>query len=664
MTPRRSLRGALAAVAAVAVAVAVGPAARSAVAAGPAPWTITVATPTDATPSWAYPFLAGSELRSSNVQGFEQLMYRPLYYFGPGPTNALNPSLSLATPPVYSNGDTTVSFTVRPGLRWSNGEPVSALGVVEWMNLDASFPGIWADYLPPLRGGAPAGIPDDVRTISVAGATVTLSLSRPVDPAWFTASELSQITPLPRAWDLYEPSRPHVAELGPLSISGNAGHFNAPTASAGCYSAHWVGDGNAGVSATFTDPLGTRTVVQSADVAQAAKCVDEVYLLRSLSADTPDYTAPSTDVRSIWGLSDGPWRLATYNASTGTIFFVPNLAAGASGQRAAASRLELVGCAPGAGCAALLASRRVDQGTLDTSVAPRVAKVASAPAHNPYAADGYRESVVYPWSTNYLVYNFRSTLGANRRAGSVFRNLYVRQAFQSVVDQASGIAGPMRGYGTPTFSPAPPVPNDPYRYVTTNPYPFDVAHAAALLSAHGWHVAPGATTTCVKSTLCGAGIGAGTPLRFTLELASATPAASGLMSLLRANAARVGIQVTVVVRPPAAVFGDALGSGSGWDLANWDGGWRYAPGYFPSGEWVFATGSPLTAGGYSDPHTDALVAQSLSAPVTLAAYDAYVAAQLPVMWQPGTVTLKETRSSLKGVTSSPIGDFLPEQWHR
>jgi len=47
-------------------------------------------------------------------QPVQELMYRPLYWFGNGSTPNLNPSLSLAENPVYSDGNTTVTIDLKP----------------------------------------------------------------------------------------------------------------------------------------------------------------------------------------------------------------------------------------------------------------------------------------------------------------------------------------------------------------------------------------------------------------------------------------------------------------------------------------------------------------------------------------------------------------------
>jgi peptide/nickel transport system substrate-binding protein len=627
-----------------------------------APWTIRIASDTASTPDWAYPFASADVLTTSNVEGFEQLMYRPLYTFGSTPTVSLDEAASLARPPVYADGDTSVSVTLKPGLKWSNGQSVTAQGVLAWLNLLAAYPGIWGDYLAPLRGSQLVGIPDDVREVTVAGNTVTFTLSGPVNPTWFTDNELSQITPLPRSWDLYEPGHPHLAATGPTSIRGAAGHYTGSVASAGCYGTRWIGDGNHGPTRNFLDPLGTRTVVAAGSVAQAARCVDEVYLMRSLSSDTRDYTTPGSDVAAAWRTSDGPWRLAAYDVATGAISMTPNRAPGASGAHPTAAALSFVPCAGAAACEALVAAGHVDQGPLPVADAPRISNLAAAPQRNPLAKDGYRESVVAPWATSYMPYNFQSRLGADGHAGTVFKQRYFRQALQELVDQRTMIDQGLDGYGVATDGPVPTDPTSPYSSSVASPYHFSVAKAAELLATHGWHVAPGKLTTCTDPGKCGSGIPAGTPLSFTIDFAPSSGSLTSSMHTLRVDAARVGISLTLVAQTTAEVLTDV--AGASWDLASWDGGWQYAPDYYPSGEWTFAEGSPWNVGHYDDTHATAYVTATLESPSALSSYTSFMEAQLPVVWLPSAVTLLETRATIAGVVVSPLGALTPESWRR
>ena len=134
------------------------------------------------------------------------------------------------------------------------------------------------------------------------------------------------------------------------------------------------------------------------------------------------------------------------------------------------------------------------------------------------------------------------------------------------------------------------------------------------------------------------------------------------MGTLRLDAGRVGIRLTLVQQTAAAIYSEVAGASAGWDLVSWDGGWQYAPDYYPSGEWVFAQGSPWNVGHYDDSRATSLVLGTLQSRSPMASYTSYLEAQLPVVWLPSTVGLVETRASIKGVVVSPLDAITPESW--
>ncbi len=93
--------------------------------------TVRWAEPPGTPPTFIFPFMSGSESSVGNISQFQYLMYRPLYMFGfPGNDNTtLNPTLSLASMPTYSNGDTTATIALK-NYKWSDGETVTATDVL------------------------------------------------------------------------------------------------------------------------------------------------------------------------------------------------------------------------------------------------------------------------------------------------------------------------------------------------------------------------------------------------------------------------------------------------------------------------------------------------------------------------------------------------------
>jgi peptide/nickel transport system substrate-binding protein len=278
---------------------------------------------------------------------------------------------------------------------------------------------------------------------------------------------------------------------------------------------------------------------------------------------------------------------------------------------------------------------------------------------------------LFLYGINYFPLNFN-----NPTVGPIFKQLYFRQALQSVVDQNSIITAAAKGYGVPTTGPIPTYPASPLvsALEKQNPYPFSIAAAKTYLTGHGWNVAPGGTTTCARPgsgpTDCGAGISAGQKLAFDLQYASGQQTVDTAMQSLKSNAAQVGIQLTLSSAPFNTVTATAVpcsGAKCTWQMGNWGGGWVYAPDYYPTGESIFQTGAGSNSGSFSDPAIDSLIhatnVQSGTAPMLT--YEDALAKALPVIWQPNyTYSLTEVANGLQGVApQNPFGGLTPEYWH-
>jgi peptide/nickel transport system substrate-binding protein len=178
--------------------------------------TVTFAEQAGDTPDYIFPLYSLAYWDEGNVNQFQYLMYRPLYWYGSAGASdqlALNPSLSLANAPVYSDGDKTVTVKLKHYL-WSNGKPVTSRDVEFWINLLKANKTDYGPY-------APGGFPDNLTSESYPNAsTIVLHLNHAYSPTWFTNNELAMISPLPQqAWDKE-------------SASGKIGNYDTTTAGA------------------------------------------------------------------------------------------------------------------------------------------------------------------------------------------------------------------------------------------------------------------------------------------------------------------------------------------------------------------------------------------------------------------------------------------------
>ena len=157
--------------------------------------TVTWAEPPSAVPNYIFPFMSLAFFSVTNLSQFQQLMYRPLYWFGNNGTASIQPSLSLAQNPVYSDNNQTVVIKLK-NYKWSNGEAVNATDVMFWMNMMHAEKANWAAY-------APGTIPDNIKSITINSPTeLTFQMTGSYNPFWLTYNQFSQITPMPVAWDI------------------------------------------------------------------------------------------------------------------------------------------------------------------------------------------------------------------------------------------------------------------------------------------------------------------------------------------------------------------------------------------------------------------------------------------------------------------------------
>jgi peptide/nickel transport system substrate-binding protein len=228
--------------------------------------TITVAEWAAQTPTWIFPVIPAADNATGNVTLFTEQMWRPTYWTVNGVTPEVNGPLSLAELPVYSDGDRTVSITLKHSYTWSDGIPVTANDLLFDIDLIKAAlrvsPADWAYY-------EPGGFPDDLASTTEPDAsTLVLHLTKPVNPAYFTEDILGGTTPLPA----------HAWARG--SVTGPA------------------------ITDWSTNPR------------------DAVKIFDFLSGRSGSLGTYATN--PLWQTVDGPYRLSAFSASTGGYTMMPN----------------------------------------------------------------------------------------------------------------------------------------------------------------------------------------------------------------------------------------------------------------------------------------------------------------------------------------------------
>ena len=216
-------------------------------------------------PDYIFPLVSGAYFTGANTSDLQTLLYEPLYWFGDKANTSIDYPLSVGNAPVYSDGDRVVTITLKHYL-WSDGETVERARCHLLDQLVEGEPRRLG-FVCTGRLSRQRGLGDGPRTRRRCG----FKLNAAYNPIWYTYNELSQITPLPIAWD-------RTSLTGPVPKAGQAGLPD-------------------------TTPSGARAVYK---------------FLNAQASEVSSYASSP-----IWSVVDGPWRL-TGLTTEGTATFVPN----------------------------------------------------------------------------------------------------------------------------------------------------------------------------------------------------------------------------------------------------------------------------------------------------------------------------------------------------
>jgi peptide/nickel transport system substrate-binding protein len=566
--------------------------------------TISFAEPPGATPTWILPIITSAANSVYTVLSFDYEMWRPLYWQVKGVSATIDPTESLAKPPTWSNGDKTVTVTMNPAYKWSDGQPVTSKDIA--FDIDLIKAAIkesaanWVYY-------TPGFVPDDIASMSTPNnSTLVLNLKSAVNPGWFYDDELSVLQPMPaHAWA-------KAAANGPIL--------------------------------DYTNP------------ANAKKIYD--FLAAQSKAQSTWASNP------LWQVVDGPFKLTSFNNTTGADTMVANPSYGGP-KSGKITKLVAVPFTSDTAEFNAVKAGSLDAGYIPSNDVPQVPAIKNAG----YNVFGYP---TFGWT--YADYNFKDKTGD---FNNIVHQLYFRQAMAHLEDQQGYINAFMHGAGGQAYGPVPSIPVGPYTpsNAKTNPYPFSISAAKKLLTDNGWNVVPGGVSTCAKpgtgAGQCGAGIPAGTKLAFNL-IYSTNPALIGQqVTDLASKAAQVGIKITLQssnfnyivtnYNNPAAPANE-----NKWAVEDFGG---FTNSVYPTTFSVFNTPGGNNLGSYSDPTADKLINASVSGTNPNAVKDeaAYLTTQQPGLFQPNpdqVVVWKKTISGPPDSFANMTQYYItPELWY-
>jgi peptide/nickel transport system substrate-binding protein len=550
----------------------------------------------------------------ATLSQFQELTYRPVYWFGTPGSSAVDYSLSTANKPIFSDSNRTITIDMK-GWKFADGQTVNAQSVMFFLNMYKADPTSYCGY------NKGYGIPDQVASASGSGNSVTITFIGSVNPNWILYNYLAELTPMPNSWDVTAPGKTSTCATGV---------YGAATTNTACKAVEKYLDSQAATQTNFSDTLWTSG-------------------------------------------ADGPWKLTKMD-DLGDATFVPNPTY--SGPVKAQKGIDYVkeeAFTTANAEETALRSGAITLGYVDptelTSNAPAPLKVGPNWAT---VASTYNLATGSTWAFNYAPFNFSS----KDPKAALVSQLYIRQALQEAVDQATIINKVDKGYGVPIDSPLPPnTPASVSGLATAlepvaNPYPYNLSAAKKLLTSHGWKLS-GGVDTCQSpgtgATDCGAGITMGTPLDLSIVWASGSPSLDDTFNAEVSDWDSIGFKFTHTEETFNDVIGDCE-AGTKFQICSWGGGWSYAPDYYPSGETLFAPGGGFNVGAYSNATETADIEGTTFGTASLKAYAEFTAKQLPVLFQPQADPIGEILKTLKakevngvnGLAQNPLQNFMPE----
>ena len=365
------------------------------------------------------------------------------------------------------------------------------------------------------------------------------------------------------------------------------------------------------------------------------------------------------DTNPLWKVVDGPWELKTFLTS-GYIVMTPNPTYSGP-DKAHLSKLIYEPYDSEVAEVNAVKSGLVDVGYLPTN---------DVSLRSSLSRQGYTFGTWPTYGFNSLFINFN-----NPTVGPDFRQLYIRQALERLINQPEWIKSALAGFATPDYG---PVVNGsaavtaPIESAQNYPYPYSVSAAESLLREHGWKVVPNGLDTCQNpgtgSNQCGAGIAKGSALSFTLIYQDNYSAGLTEMEIYKSTAAHAGVQISLkgsTFAYAAAAPCTSSQSDCSWQMDDW-GGAIYTLPYYPAGGGYFRCGGALNADNYCNQTEVRLSNQAEgSGQKALFAWETFVTKQLPMLWIPNSdYELLEVKSNLHGVLpANPLLSIYPQDWY-
>ena len=196
--------------------------------------TVTFAEQPNGGPTYIFPITPAASLSAYDVSQFQQLMWRALWWAPKGAEPTIDYSQSIAGPPKFSNDNKTITVTLKPGWKWSDGTPVTSTDLEFDVDITkaavAISPANDGDYTPGL-------FPDNVTSMSTPNAdTFVMNLSASYNQPFIQLDQLGALEPLPsHAWSKTSATGPIVDFTNPTNAKAIYNFLNSQSNSLSTY---------------------------------------------------------------------------------------------------------------------------------------------------------------------------------------------------------------------------------------------------------------------------------------------------------------------------------------------------------------------------------------------------------------------------------------------
>jgi peptide/nickel transport system substrate-binding protein len=548
--------------------------------------TITWAESPGAAPTWIFPVTPSADTTGGTLFDFQAELWRPLYWYPNGVAPTMVPSMSLAYPATYSNGDKTVTVRLKTSYRWSDGQPLTskdALFYIDMVRAAVKESGAnWGYYTPGF------GIPDQVASASTPNVTtLVIHLNKPVNPAWFTDDELWAISPMPvHAWAKDSPSGPVL---------------------------------------DFTNP------------ANAKKIYD---FLAKQSGSTGTYAT-----NPLWQIVDGPYRLTQFNNTTGAYTMAPNPKYGGP-HSAKVPGLQAIPYTSDTAEFNAVLSHSIDIGYMPLNDVPQLGAVKAAGYHVfGYPDFGY-SYVDYNFAdqTGDFSNIIRQLYIRQALAHLVNQPGYIKAFFHGAGDVAYG---PIPSVPASPYAPANALTN-PYPYSVATAASLLRSHGWTVVPGGTSSCAKPGTGPgeCGAGIPAGTKLAfnviyANDPVIIGEQLTAWASDAkkAGITITLQSGTFNHVIAVASDPGSPKTI--------NQWAMADWGG---YGDALYPTTIGIFSTGGSLNNGFYTNPEANRLITASVTSnnPTAVKAEASYLTAQQPSLFQPNYDSITVWKDNVSG----------------